>query len=430
MTDLRNVRTLAVIGSGIMGSGITEAALLAGFDRVVLNDIDSDALKKGHSAVTSMIRTIADEDSFSRLVTSYRGMNSQTGPPEIAKLRQDPKIAGVISQGKTADEILRTLVCEPDLRKAVSEADFVIEAVAEILGVKQELFRKLSELTPEHTVCASNTSTIPISKIVLASKRPKNAIGMHFHGNFQVFNRLVEIMGSDKTCEDAMELGRQVGASIPSLGGERLAVRLDKEAAGFIANRIAAPASLYGAWFLNRAMEEGITFEQLHAAGYDMRGADVVGLDTAYNAAISYRQHLSPYFGPTKMVTDLVKQGKLGRKTGQGFYQWDASGNAVIKKVEVEEKTRDFFRKHRDPELALASRMNEGCRLIEMGVVKGYGVINDVERIGESHEATFAVGMDKYEEWGEKLEAVAEKIGKPYLKPCEMMMSGRFRDHP
>jgi len=335
-----------------------------------------------------------------------------------------------MAEGCTADEIMGHLVCEVDLQKAVSNVDIVIEAVSEKLDLKQEVFRQLSEFTLSHTVCASNTSTLPVSKIGKLCRRPENVIGMHFHGFTQTFNRLVEIMGGEKTARKALETGKAVGQSLPSVGGERLVVVLDKEAEGFIANRIAAPASIYSTWFLNQAMEQGITFEQLHAAGRDMRGIDYVGLDTALNGSISYHENLSSDFSPSKTLVELVKQGKLGRKTGQGMYEWDESGNAIIKETKVEEKTLNFLKEYADPELALATRLNEACRLLEMGVVKGCGVITEVERIGESHEGIFVLGSDKYKEWAEKLEAVAEKIGKPYLKPCEMMRSGKFKDYP
>jgi len=429
MADLSSVKRIAVIGSGIMGSGIMEAILLKGFDKAVLHDADSGALEKGREAIERMIRMVGDEDRFAQFVSSYTGMNAQPSR-DFDALRKDPKIVGMFADGATADDVLDRLVCEEDLEKAVSDVDFVIEAVTEVLEVKQDVFAKLSELTPAHTVCASNTSTLPVTKIALKSKRPENAIGMHFHGFTQIANRLVEIMGGEKTAEDAMELGRLVGASLPSLGGERLAVRLDREAEGFIANRIAAPASIYGSWFMDKATEEGISLEQLHAAGRNMIGTDIVGLDTAYNAGISYQQNLSPDFGPTKAIAELVKQGHLGRKTGRGIYEWDESGNPVIKEVEVEEKTKAFVEKYSDPEVAMAARLNEACRLIEMGVVKGCSVITEVERIGESHEGIFILGADRYGEWAEKLEEVAEKIGKPYLKPCEMMKSGTFKDHP
>jgi hypothetical protein len=157
--------------------------------------------------------------------------------------------------------------------------------------------------------------------------------------------------------------------------------------------------------------------------------SDYVGLDTALNATISYQENLSSDFAPSKVLVELVKEGRLGRKTGRGIYDWDESGNAIIKETQVAEKTLNFLRENADPELMLALRMNEACRLLEMGAVKGYEVINEVERIGEYHEGIFVLGFDKCKEWAEKLEAVAEKIGKSYLKPCEMMRSGRFKDY-
>ena len=180
---------------------------------------------------------------------------------------------------------------------------------------------------------------------------------------------------------------------------------------------------------MNQALEQGVTFEQLNAAGFDMRGLDYVGLDTAVNAILSYHENLSSDFVIPKALITLVKQGRLGRKTGRGIYDWDESGNAIIKETQVAEKTLNFLRENADPELMLASRMNEACRLLEMGAVKGCEIINELERIGEYHEGIFVLGFDKYKEWAEKLEAVAEKIGKSYLKPCEMMRSGRFKDY-
>jgi enoyl-CoA hydratase/3-hydroxyacyl-CoA dehydrogenase len=412
-----------------MGTGIASIALLGGYERVVLSDIDNSALKKSRDSIETVIKALEDEDRFKEYVSSHSFLNSLSDV-NFTELKANPERVGVIAEGCTAGEIMDRLVCEVDLQRAVSDVDFVIEAVPEILGMKQEVFRKLSELTPSHTVCASNTSTLPVSKIGKFSKRPESVIGMHHHGFMQVFDTLVEVMGSDRTAEESLVLGKAVGESFPSIRGKRLVVRLEKEAEGFIANRIAAPAVIYATWLLDQAREQGITFEQLHAAGNDMRGLDYVGLDTALNATISYQENLSSDFAPPKALVELAKEGRLGRKTGRGIYDWDESGNAIIKETQVEEKTLDFLKENADPELMLATRLNEACRLLEMGVVKGYEVINEVERIGESHEGIFVLGFNKYNEWVEKLEAVAEKIGKPYLKPCEMMRSGRFRDYP
>jgi enoyl-CoA hydratase/3-hydroxyacyl-CoA dehydrogenase len=428
MTNISDVRRIAVIGSGIMGTGIASIALLGGYERVVLSDIDNSVLKKSRDSIDLVIKALEDEDRFREYASSHPFL-SILGDVNFSELKANPKRVGVIAEGCTADEIMGRLVCEVNLQKAVSDVDFVIEAVPEIMGVKQEVFRKLSEFTPAHTVHASNTSTMPVSKIGKLSKRPERVIGMHHHGFMQVFDTLVEIMGSDKTAEESMELGKAVGESFPSVGGKRLVVRLEKEAEGFIANRIAAPGIIYSTWLLDKAREQGITFEQLHAAGYDMRMLDYVGLDTALNALISYQENLSSDFSPSKVLVELVKEGRLGCKTGWGIYEWDESGNAIIKETQVEEKTLNLLKENADPELMLVARLNEACRLLDLGVVKRYEVINEVERIGEHHEGIFVLGWDKYKEWSEKLETVAEKIGKPYLKPCEMMRSGRFKDY-
>ena len=429
MAGIENIRKIAVVGSGIMGTGITQAVLLGGYEDVVLCDIDGDALRKSRDSIEKMMRALETEESFKAYASSSLGMG-QTSSEAFASMEENRRSADVFAEGLTADEIMNRLTCETNLGEAVSDVDFVIEAVCERLAVKQQVFKELSESAPAHAVCASNTSTLPVTKIALLSKRPENVIGMHFHGFTQAFNRLVEIMGGEKTANEPQGLGQLVASNLPSIGGKRLAVRLEKEAEGFIANRIAAPSMIYSTWLLDQAHDLGITLEQLHAAGSDLSVYDMVGLDLAVDVGISYQENLSSDFSPPKAIVELVKQGRTGRKAGKGIFDWDASGRPVVKEIQVEERTRDFLREHAEPTLGPAARLNEACRLLEMGVVKGCEVINEVERIGESHEGIFVLGADRYEEWAEKLETVAEKIGKPYLKPCEMMRSGRFKEYP
>jgi 3-hydroxyacyl-CoA dehydrogenase len=429
MAELDKVQKIAVIGCGIMGTGIAQAFLLGGYDTVVLCDINDAALTKSRKAIEALFKALSSEAEFKAYISGHPFLGHFSGV-DFSGLITDPKRVGIITDGITKEEFMNRLRCETDFIKAVSDADFVIEAVSEKLETKQEVFKKLSESTPTHTVCASNTSTLPVTEIGRLSNRPEKVIGMHFHGFSQAFNRLVEIMGGENTSDDSQEIGRLVGKSLPSIGGERLAVRLEKEAAGFIANRIAAPASILSTRLLDRAIEQDISVEQLHAAGVDLRVIDVVGLDTIVNAMHSYHHYLSPDFAPARLLVEQVSAGKLGRKTGQGLYRWDESGNAVIRDVQVEEKTLNFMAEFSDPELAPATRLNEACRLLEMGAVKGYEIINEVERIGEGHPGVFEYGSEKHAEWAEKLEHISDKISKPYLKPCEMMRSGKFKDYP
>lgn len=429
MKDTGDVRSIAVIGSGILGSGITQAFLMGGYENVVLCDISEEALEKSRETIETVIRALESEEKFKAYVTTHPFLG-HFGGVDFAELQADRKRVGLIADGISADEILSHLVCKVNLEEAVSHADFVMEVVTERLDIKQEIFRQVGEFAPSHAVCASNTSTLPISKIYQHSHRPENAIGMHFHGFSQAFDRLIEIMGGPKTADESLAIGERVGQSLPSVAGERLVVRLEKEAAGFIANRIAAPAGIYSTWLMDKALEEGITLEQLHAGGIDMRVADFVGLDTAVNAMLSYREHVSPDFAPNKAIVELVSQGRLGKKSGQGFYTWDETGNPVIKQIPVEEKTQRFLSENREPEIIGATRLNEACRLLEMGVVKGCGMITELERIGEGHPGIFENGSEKYQEWTEILAVAAEKTGKSYLKPCEMMKTGKFRDYP
>jgi len=138
MTDISNVRKIAVIGSGIMGTGIASIALLGGYERVVLTDIDNNALMKSRDSIDFVIKALEDEDRFKKYVSSHPFLNNLSDV-NFAELKANRKAVGVIAEGCTAGEIMDRLVCEVDLQRAVSDVDFVIEAVPEILGVKQEL---------------------------------------------------------------------------------------------------------------------------------------------------------------------------------------------------------------------------------------------------------------------------------------------------
>jgi len=157
-------------------------------------------------------------------------------------------------------------------------------------------------------------------------------------------------------------------------------------------------------------------------------GLDIVGLDTIYNTWKYLDENLSPDFAPGKVITDLVKKGDLGNKTGKGFFEWNGN-TPIIKNVPVDDKTKEFLTVNRDKNLAMAIRMNEGCRLIEEGVIKGYKIIDKVDNIETRRQITFVLGMEKYKEWSNILEYFAQKLERPYLKPCDMMKSGRFKDY-
>jgi 3-hydroxyacyl-CoA dehydrogenase len=252
---------------------------------------------------------------------------------------------------------------------------------------------------------------------------------MHIHGSVPIRGRLIEITAGDKTSIETMDLGCQIAQRFPSIAGDRFILRLEKETPGFVANRLTLARAIHLNWILDNAVEQGITLEQLLAGGLRLIGLDIVGLDTIYNTWKYLEENLSPDFAPGKVITELVRKGHLGKKTGQGFLNWKED-TPVIKKVSVDPKTKEFLTVNRNRSLAMAIRMNEACRLIEEGVIKGYETINKVDNIENRREKTFELGLEKFSEWSEILEYFAQKLRRPYLKPCELMKSGRFRDFP
>ncbi len=148
MVDISHIKNIVVVGAGIMGLGITQSALWGGFEKVVLNDIKMELINNGAKKIKDGLR------------------------------KSESK--GQLGEGITTEALILNLAKEVDLAKAVVDADFIFEVVTEDLKIKQEVFKKLGENAPEHTVFASNTSTIRITELGKASNRPEQVIGMHF----------------------------------------------------------------------------------------------------------------------------------------------------------------------------------------------------------------------------------------------------------
>jgi 3-hydroxyacyl-CoA dehydrogenase len=144
---------------------------------------------------------------------------------------------------------------------------------------------------------------------------------------------------------------------------------------------------------------------------------DYLGVDTTYNVLKSYAKMFSPDFAPGKVLTNLVKEGKLGRKSKQGFYDWTTG------KPEIQlNKKAGIFK----PEMTMAIMLNEGCKLLEENIVSGYKIIDDVMLAGTSMPGPFGPGKKNYERWSKMLDDFVELSGKKYLQPCNLMKSGDF----
>ena len=385
------VKKVVVIGAGTMGNSIAQAVLLAGYDTTLV-DLTKEIVDRG-------------------AVKIEEGVN---------KLHNKGKL-GVNANVLT---IMNKFDTSTDLTSAVKDADFVIEAVPEDLKLKQELFKELSHNAPEHAVLASNTSTLLITKISEYTNKPERVIGMHFFEPV-IFQCCIELMRGDKTSDNAMEIGLQVGYSLPCFKGKRFPVRIEKESPGFIANRLIIPQFIYANWIIDQAYEKGIPVEQIDAdAGAKTiipmgpcELSDYLGLDVSYKTMKIFEETISPDFAPGKVLTKLVSEGNLGKKTGKGLYDW-TSGNPNIN---VTKKAGLL-----NPELLLAIGLNEGCKLLEEKVVSGYKIIDHVMGSGPGMPGPFSFGKLNYEKWSNMLEELAKKINKSYLKPCELMKSGGF----
>lgn len=391
MVDITNIKNLAVIGAGTMGREIAQVALMSGiFEQVVLNDVDPGVLKNALEFIENGLKKLEEK--------------------------------GKLMTGTQAVDLMKALFIENDLKKAVSEADFIIEAIPEFMELKQDLFKQLGEHSPEHAILATNTSTMSITEIASTSGRDDKVIGMHFFTPIVVL-RLIEVIRGQKTSDDTFEKCVSIGEKLPALKGKKFIAKINKESPGFIVNRLIITSNLYIDWLLDEAVDKGIPFEAIDADVGTLPGMgpcarlDYLGLDIAYNALKYFETAVSPEFTPRKTLSQRVKEGNLGRKTGYGLYEWK-DGKPMLKKV----KGAGLF----DPEMFLAIQLNEGCRLLEEGIVSGYKMIDDTMLAGMDMPGPFGAGKRNYQKWTKMLEEFVKKSGIQYLKPCEFMKTGEF----
>lgn len=391
MVSIDDIKNISVIGAGEMGHNIAQVALMAGYN-VTLADIKQEFIDKGVKEITNGIK----------------------------KLESKGKLEA------SSDEVLNRLSTTTSNAEAASEADFVIEAVIEKMDIKKQVFEELDQNAPEHCILATNTSTMSISEIATATNRQDKVIGMHFF-NPPILMRLIEIIYGDKSSDESIEVGMKLGESLPCLKGDRFIAKVLKDRPGFIVNRLNAPVQIYMSWMFDKAAEEGISWNKIDA---DAKGLmpmgpcelmDYTGIDTVYHTMNYYAETLSEDFKPGKILTEMYEEGKLGKKTGEGFYEWPEEGRPDIDKSE---KAGLF-----DVQNSMAIMLNEGCRILKEGVTDSYKIIDKANMAGMNTPGPFGPGKRSYEKWAKKLEELAEKTGKDYLKPIDMMKTGDFKDY-
>ena len=295
------INKVGVLGCGLMGSGIAQVAATAGFDTVVL-EVEQKFLDKGFSGIEKSLTKFAER------------------PPEKG---------GITQQQKT--EILARLKGTTDKRE-LAHCDIVIEAIIENVPQKKQTYAALDDMVKKQAIFASNTSSISITELMAATKRPERFIGLHFFNPVPLM-KLVEVVRTIATApevyESAYEFARKLG---------KVPVRA-KDTTGFIVNRLLVPYLLDAI----RAYEEGIgSIEDIDNAmklgcGYPMGPftlLDFVGLDTTYYIThVMYDEFKERRFASPPLLKRLVMAGWYGRKTGTGFYDYSDPNHPKVNKL-------------------------------------------------------------------------------------------------
>ncbi|MAU18108.1 MAG: 3-hydroxybutyryl-CoA dehydrogenase [Euryarchaeota archaeon] len=281
------IEKIAVLGAGQMGNGIAQVAACAGYD-VTMIDIKQEYVDKGLAAI---------ENSLARVVKKER-MTAEEAANALARVK--------IATDKSA----------------AADADLVVEAIPEIPDLKFSTFAELDQICKPEAILASNTSSISINAIAAATSRPDRVIGMHFMNPVPVM-KLVEIINGSDTSEGVTAA---VVAASERMGKTALACN---DSPGFISNRILCPMINEAILTLEEGVAEPAAIDGIMKLGMNhpigpLALADLIGLDTVLHIMNVLHEGFEgdPKYAPSQLLKDMVSEGKLGRKSGSGFFDY------------------------------------------------------------------------------------------------------------
>lgn len=382
--NIADIRTLAVIGAGDMGHGIAEVALIAGY-RVYLRDINHEFVNRGVTRI---------HESIEKLVSK-----GKVPSEHHEKIRRELLIPCV------------------GIREAVKDADLVIEAIPEIMDLKKETFREMDTAAPAHTLFASNTSTMKISEIASVTGRQDKILGLHYF-NPAVLMKLVEVIKGEQTSEETMQIGCDF-----VLKNNKVPVRVQKDAPGFIVNRVQAPAVV----LLNCILDNNIAEPEevdavMRKLGMPMgpfETMDYTGLDINFHGSNYFAKEVHQDFTIGKTIAAMVKAGNLGKKSGRGLFDW-SKGRPNI---ELSKATDKF-----DPMDLLAVNANEATKIVAMGVCSLEDI--DTAIVNATGNPFGLIAMIKNidpDALAKRLERLADRFNKEIFRPTEMIKSGGYK---
>ena len=280
------IQNIFVVGAGLMGSGIAQNAITSGYT-VTLNDTRQEALDRAKAGI---------EKALARDVEKGR-MSAEDRDDALARLTIDPTLEGA------------------------RNADLVIEAIIEVLEAKQAVFASLEEICPPHTIFASNTSSISLTALAAATKRPSQVVGMHFFSPVPRM-KLCEVIFGLLTTQEVLASVKEVGEKM----GKTLIQADDKP--GFIVNRALLPmlneaCVIVGSYIGSvEEMDNGMKLGCNHPMG-PLELADMIGLDILLDVMITMEKEIGSKYAPSLLLRKLVVSGYLGRKSGAGFYTYE-----------------------------------------------------------------------------------------------------------
>jgi enoyl-CoA hydratase/3-hydroxyacyl-CoA dehydrogenase len=348
--QLDQIEKIAVLGAGVMGHGIAQVASTAGY-KIVIRDIEQEYLNISEKNI---------KKNLNRLV-------------ERGRIKQDEM-----------DEILSRITFTLDLSKAVIDAQLVIEAIPEKMKIKHVVWKEVDRYATKNSILASNTSSLSITEIATVVSNPERFVGMHFF-NPPVIMKLIEVIQGEKTSKETVDTIMNL-----SLKMGKTPVWVKKDAPGFIVNRVLVTYLNEATKLLGQYEVEQIDAAMQHKAGMPLGPfmlIDLIGADIVYNILKTFEEKMGSEYTPHPKIKELFENGKLGRKTGEGFYSYE-------KRPSVSEKQAVGF----DIKLLLEPFVGEAEKLLKEDVASSEDIDMAIKLGGNMPRGPFEMKKTGLEE--------------------------------